>query len=83
VAVLFDPDDHGNVALDVEATQAQAAARGQQGGRVIRAGETLVMPADRSAPDPIDKLKELADLHDRGALTDEEFASQKAKLLNE
>ncbi len=33
------------------------------------------------AVDPIAQLKELAALHDSGALTDEEFAAQKAKLL--
>ncbi len=33
------------------------------------------------APDPIAQLKDLAELHDSGALTDEEFAAQKAKLL--
>jgi hypothetical protein len=33
------------------------------------------------APDPMAQLNELADLHDRGALTDEEFSAQKAKLL--
>jgi Short C-terminal domain len=35
-----------------------------------------------SAPDPIEQLKQLAALHDQGVLTDEEFAAQKAKLLN-
>jgi hypothetical protein len=33
--------------------------------------------------DPIQALKELAELHDAGALTDEEFAAAKAKLLAE
>jgi hypothetical protein len=33
------------------------------------------------APDPIAQLKQLADLHQQGALTDDEFAVQKAKLL--
>lgn len=30
----------------------------------------------------IEKLKELAELHDQGILTDEEFQQQKARLLN-
>jgi hypothetical protein len=34
------------------------------------------------APDPIEQLKQLADLHSSGVLTDEEFAQQKAKILN-
>jgi hypothetical protein len=41
-------------------------------------------PAAPAAPatDPIQQLKDLAGLHDAGVLTDEEFAVQKAKLLN-
>jgi hypothetical protein len=34
-----------------------------------------------AAVDPIDRLKELGELHESGVLTDEEFAAQKAKLL--
>jgi hypothetical protein len=33
------------------------------------------------APDPIEQLKELAELKNQGILTDEEFAAQKAKIL--
>jgi hypothetical protein len=33
------------------------------------------------APDPIEKLKELAELKNQGILTDAEFEAQKAKLL--
>jgi hypothetical protein len=33
------------------------------------------------AQDPIAQLKELGELHQSGVLTDEEFATQKAKLL--
>jgi hypothetical protein len=32
-------------------------------------------------PGAMDQLKELAQLHDQGILTDEEFAAQKAKIL--
>ena len=42
-------------------------------------------PAAAAAPapaaDPIAQLKDLADLHTQGVLTDEEFAVQKAKIL--
>ena len=38
-------------------------------------------PAAAPAADPIAQLKDLAELHSSGALTDEEFAAQKAKLL--
>jgi hypothetical protein len=34
------------------------------------------------APDPIAQLKELGELKAQGILTDEEFAAQKAKILN-
>jgi hypothetical protein len=41
------------------------------------------MPA-QAAPenDPIERLKDLADLHASGVLTDEEFAREKAKALS-
>jgi hypothetical protein len=46
-------------------------------------------PAEEPAPqspapparDPIEQLKDLADLKDRGVLTDQEFAAQKARIL--
>ena len=38
-------------------------------------------PPAEAAPDPIAQLKELGALHERGILTDEEFAAQKAKIL--
>jgi hypothetical protein len=37
-------------------------------------------PAEPAA-DPIQQLKDLADLKDQGILTEEEFAAQKAKVL--
>jgi hypothetical protein len=43
-----------------------------------------VGPAPTPAPDPAataDALEKLADLRDRGALTDAEFKAQKDKLL--
>ena len=39
-------------------------------------------PAPAAAPDTIDQLKELAALKQQGVLTDDEFAAQKAKILN-
>ena len=38
-------------------------------------------PARQPAEDPYEALKKLAELHDQGILTDEEFAAQKAKIL--
>ncbi len=44
---------------------------------------TYAAPAPAAAPaaDPIQQLKELAELKQQGILTDEEFAAQKAKIL--
>ena len=39
--------------------------------------------ATPAAEDPLDRLTKLADLHDRGALTDAEFEAEKRKLLGE
>jgi hypothetical protein len=38
-------------------------------------------PAAAAAPDPIEKLKQLAELRDQGILTEEEFTTAKAKVL--
>ncbi|MFC5177095.1 SHOCT domain-containing protein [Nocardioides taihuensis] len=38
-------------------------------------------PQAAPAPDPIEQLKQLGELHASGVLTDEEFAQQKAKIL--
>jgi hypothetical protein len=38
-------------------------------------------PPPAAAPDPIAQLKDLAELHASGVLTDEEFAAQKARIL--
>jgi Short C-terminal domain len=50
---------------------------GDQGGGEEYSAE----PAASAEPDPIEQLARLAKLHEEGALTDEEFAAQKAKLL--
>jgi hypothetical protein len=40
-------------------------------------------PPGAVSPDPLDRIAKLAQLRDSGALTDEEFEAQKAKLLAE
>jgi hypothetical protein len=40
-------------------------------------------PSGQSASNPEDRLAKLADLKERGVLTDEEFAAEKAKILGE
>src|SRR5690349_17276904 len=39
-------------------------------------------PPPPPAVDPIEQLKKLAELKDQGILTEEEFAAEKAKVLN-
>jgi membrane protease subunit (stomatin/prohibitin family) len=39
-------------------------------------------PAPAQQEDPMEKLRELGQLHESGVLTDEEFAAAKAKILS-
>jgi hypothetical protein len=43
--------------------------------------QAAAAPAPAAEGDPIERLKELAQLHDSGVLTDQEFADAKAKIL--
>jgi hypothetical protein len=71
----------GNIAEYVEKVKAQARS-GELGGIAIVDGQVV---SGGAAPkrDVVDQLTKLADLRDRGALTDAEFQVQKAKLLAE
>ena len=51
----------------------------QRNRRVVRVDE--VGDSGTGGTSTADGLAKLADLHDRGVLTDEEFAEQKARLL--
>jgi putative oligomerization/nucleic acid binding protein len=122
VPVLFDPDDHSKVALDMspqgwaDAATASAEQMGALAGNPELAAPIKAM-MQAALADPagfqkhameqaeeafkaagvnmsavggttgsdatVDALEKLADLHDRGALTDEEFAQQKARILGE
>ena len=43
---------------------------------------TYAAPAQQPpAPDPIEQLRQLGELHQQGVLTDEEFTAEKAKVL--
>jgi Short C-terminal domain len=62
---------------------AERAAAGAS-ARPVRDGRTkvrLVTNAVAPAPDVADELTKLADLRDRGALSNAEFEAQKSKLL--
>ena len=51
------------------------------GGGAPAPAPPAAAPPAAAGPDPIEQLKELAELHRQGVLTDEEFAAQKARLL--
>ncbi len=62
--------------------QQAAMAQGQTPSNVIIGGQMLGASGMAATPDPLDQLKKVAELHAAGVLTDEEFATEKAKLLN-
>lgn len=90
---LFNPSaDHptapttsdGPSGSDAAAVRGPIAARAPEGIASIVAAWASSALAGASAPqsrDVVDELAKLAALHSRGALTDAEFAEQKAKLL--
>jgi membrane protease subunit (stomatin/prohibitin family) len=67
----------GRVARRQQARWAEQDAQ-QQGGYAEAPPQQA---ASTPASDPIAQLKELGELRDKGVLTEEEFAAQKAKLL--
>ncbi len=70
----------GNVAGYVQQLRDQAASSSLPG--TVMAGGQVVSGAAAPKPDVVDQLAKLADLHERGALTDEEFQTEKAKLID-
>ena len=84
VGVLYDPSDHRKVVIDrsVEALRAaeQESLLRVQALKPQKSG-TVSPPATED--DPLDRLSKLADLHERGVLTDAEFEAQKHILLGQ
>jgi hypothetical protein len=73
-------------AVSNRVSRRQASRWSQQGSYPYDEPEPAPAPAPAPvaaapAPDPIEQLKELAELKAQGILTDEEFAAQKAKIL--
>ena len=94
VPVRYDPSDHSKAVLDVPALEAQhakadAAGAAQLDAQFARLGEPgsvvnlLSNQPAASTSDPLDRLAKLADLKERGVLSDDEFAAEKAKILGE
>lgn len=72
--------------MDAYASGASGGASGSGLGSGLRSGSTPssgLSGAGGSTGDPYEQISRLADLHKSGALTDEEFQREKAKLLNE
>ena len=65
----------GNMAEFIEEMKAKGAGSG------VNIGGALSASGAATTPDIADELTKLADLRDRGALTEAEFETQKAKLL--
>lgn len=79
--VLFDPTDHQRVAIDVAATWAKWEALTKRANAQANASASVAAQNATATPDVTEQLTRLADLRDRGALTEQEFAAEKAKLL--
>lgn len=73
----------GAVASAVSRRRRRGAHRGLLGGRRCRGcrGRRSAGPGAGLGDDKLERLERLASLHDRGHLTDEEFAAQKAQIL--
>jgi len=81
--VWYDPTDQSTWAFAMVADDQGRATMRQMFGEVADSFVGMNAPA-APAPagqDTVEQLKQLADLHAQGVLTDEEFAAQKAKLL--
>lgn len=68
-------------ARDVQAEQA-AAYQQQQQQQYAEPAPAPAAPAAASGEDRVSQLKELAELRAQGVLTDAEFATEKARILN-
>jgi hypothetical protein len=52
-------------------------------GRPLIAAQPSGHGGSAASGDPLERLARLGDLHDRGVLTDAEFAAEKAKIISE
>ena len=90
LAIRYDRDDPSDWTWDEAQPQTPAGgprvAEALELAAKIRSrsdGEPPSAPQAPATADPLDELKKLADLRDRGALTAAEFEAHKAKLLGQ
>jgi len=76
------PDQAGAVRSAVTAGAVVALGEGMRRRQEEHTKQAVSAEA-APAPDPVEELKKLAALKDRGILTEEEFTAQKAKILGE
>ena len=78
--VALAKDDASNKLIELLSANMPAA-----GANVMIGGQSLqdMMQQSAAQADPAQQLSQLADLHQRGVLSDDEFAAQKAKLLGQ
>jgi hypothetical protein len=85
--VFYDPTDQESWAYatvdDEQGRQQIRSMFGQAAETLTGVGDPMAATAAPAAPDPLDRLKKLDDLHNSGVLSDEEFAEKKAALLAE
>jgi hypothetical protein len=77
--MAFAKDDASNRLIDAITANAPAP-----GSNIMIGGQSLADMTSQAGgkPDPTEQLSKLADLHDRGVLSDDEFAAQKDKILS-
>ena len=78
---LLHPGVDPRIAVQVLRGAANGLVQPAQGLRQVAAGEGDQPEPACTDGDPMEQLTKLAALRDQGVLTDEEFATQKAKLL--
>ena len=83
VEVAFDPRDRSKVAIETAARFAAPPARYIKTRPAEAAPASAAAPAAEPAEDRLDKLERLQKLREAGALTESEFAAQKARILLE
>ena len=84
LTVLYDPDDHRSVVVDTQAAEAERQAliaRAKERAEAQRQGNAAPATLVTGSADRVDLLAKLAELHRSGALTDEEFAGEKRRIL--